>query len=43
MVGLLTQERTPQTRAMFRKVLVEPIQGQPIVANGRRGYRLTGR
>jgi hypothetical protein len=43
LVAVLTQERTPQTRAMFRKLLPEPLQGEPIVVNGRRGYRFTGR
>jgi site-specific DNA recombinase len=42
-VAVLTQERTPQTRAMFRKLLPEPLQGEPIVVNGPRGYRFTGR
>ena len=42
-VALLSQERTPQTRAMFRKLFPEPLQGEPIVVNGRRGYRFTGR
>jgi len=42
-VALLSAERTPQTRAMFRKLFPEPLQGEPIVVNGRRGYRFTGR
>jgi DNA invertase Pin-like site-specific DNA recombinase len=42
-VALLSQERTPQTRAMLRKLLPYPIDGEPIVVNGRRGYRFKGR
>lgn len=33
--GLLQTHRTPQTRAMLRKLFVGPIVGEPIVVDGR--------
>jgi hypothetical protein len=34
--------RTPQTRAMLRKVLVGPVLATPVTVDGRKGWRLTG-
>ncbi len=41
-ITLLLDHRTPQTRAMLRKVLDGPITAEPVTVDGRKGYRLTG-
>lgn len=34
--------RTPQARQILRALLVDKIETQPVVENGRRGYRCRG-
>jgi hypothetical protein len=42
-VALLRAERTPQTRAMSRRLFPSRFKDNTIVVNRRRGYRFTGR
>jgi hypothetical protein len=42
-VGLLSAEHGPRTRALLRKLMPEPLTADPVEKDGRKGYRLTGR